>query len=207
MGEYQHCSTPSIGITFFSDSQNEGTDIGTLLMQADLAMYQAKAAGRNAMRFFVPAMQEAAATRMSTEAELRRALRDDEFKLHYQLYVDRHGQIAGIEALLRWRHPERGLVAPTEFVPLAEETGLILALGERVMDAACRQLVAWADDPYMAALKVSINVSARQFHHPDFAKLVLAALARSGANSRRLKLELTETVLLTPKTPSSACSF
>jgi diguanylate cyclase (GGDEF)-like protein/PAS domain S-box-containing protein len=196
LGEYQHCSTPSIGITLFSDSQNEGADTGTLLMQADLAMYQAKAAGRNAMRFFVPAMQEAAAARMSTEAELRRALRDDEFELHYQPQVDRDGRIAGVEALLRWRHPARGLVAPTEFVPLAEETGLILALGERVMNAACRQLAAWASDPYMAALEVSINVSARQFHHPDFAELVLEALARSGANSRRLKLELTETVLL-----------
>jgi diguanylate cyclase (GGDEF)-like protein/PAS domain S-box-containing protein len=193
LGSYVHNITPSIGITLFCD---DAADSVALLMQADLAMYQAKAAGRNAMSFFDPSMQEAVSARMSTEAELRRALRDDELELHFQPQVDRAGKITCVEALLRWQHPERGLVSPADFVPLAEETGLILALGAWVMDAACRQLSAWASDPDMAGLEMAINVSARQFHHPDFAELVRDALAQAGANPHRLKLEITESILL-----------
>jgi diguanylate cyclase (GGDEF)-like protein/PAS domain S-box-containing protein len=190
---YEHHSTPSIGIALFS---NDHDSPGDLLKQADLAMYQAKAAGRNTLRYFAPGMQAAVSERAALETDLRQSLRENEFVLHYQPQVDGAGKMTGVEALVRWRHPVRGMVSPAEFIPLAEETGLILALGQWVLETACMQLAAWAACPRAAHLDVAVNVSARQFRHPDFFDQVVAALARTGANPHRLKLELTESVMV-----------
>ncbi|MDY0976535.1 EAL domain-containing protein [Massilia sp. CFBP9012] len=183
----------SIGITVFSD---EASDAGELLRRADLAMYRAKAAGRGTVRFFDPALQAAATTRLALEGDLRAGLRENAFFLHYQPQVERDGRIAGVEALVRWRHPERGTVSPVEFIPLAEETGLALPLGHWVLECACRQLSAWAGQAETAHLEVSVNVSVRQLHHPAFVAQVLGCLDQSGADPRKLKLEITEGSLL-----------
>ncbi|MDC8756984.1 EAL and GGDEF domain-containing protein [Janthinobacterium fluminis] len=188
----EHYSSCSIGATLF---EHEG-NVGELLKRADLAMYQAKAAGRNALRFFDPQMQTAVNARMALEGDLRQALQLGEFCLHYQPQVGDGGRITGAEALLRWRHPQRGMVAPAAFIPLAEESGLILALGRWVLETACAQLLAWAAKPATARLSLAVNVSARQMRHPGFVDEVLATLARSGANPARLKLELTESLLV-----------
>jgi diguanylate cyclase (GGDEF)-like protein/PAS domain S-box-containing protein len=192
LGDYKHNSTPSIGITLFEDDK---VDMGELLKRADMAMYQAKAAGRNSLRFFDPRMQAAVSARMSLEADVRQGLYERQFLLHYQPQVDRTGRITGVEALIRWQHPKRGMVSPLEFIQLAEETGLILPLGEWVLQTACQQLAAWAALPKLANLEIAVNVSARQFHHPGFVEQVLGALALAGVDPRRLKLELTESML------------
>ena len=191
---HEHASTPSIGVALFIGHQ---LSIDELMKRADLAMYQSKAAGRNTLRFFDPQMQAAVSTRAALESDLREALLKRQFVLHYQAQVDSAHRITGVEALLRWEHPLRGLVSPLEFIPLAEETGVILALGQWVLETACAQLQRWAQRPEMAHLTIAINVSARQLHHPQFVEWVLAALARSGANPTRLKLELTESLLVT----------
>jgi diguanylate cyclase (GGDEF)-like protein/PAS domain S-box-containing protein len=195
LDQYCHHSTASIGIVLFSDA---GNDIGELLKRADMAMYEAKGSGRNTLRLFNPGMQAALSARMALENDLRQALREfeREFELHYQPQVDRHGQVTGVEALVRWRHPTRGMIPPAEFIPLAEETGLVLALGQWVLSKACGQLLAWAADPATARIEVAVNVSARQFHHPQFVAQVLEAVSVPGIDARRLKLELTETSLL-----------
>jgi diguanylate cyclase (GGDEF)-like protein len=186
-------STPSIGATLFGDPQ-VSTD--ELLKQADLAMYQAKANGRNTMRFFDPEMQSSVRSRSSLEADLRSGLQNKEFFLCYQPQVDGDSRLTGGEVLVRWRHPARGVVSPGEFIPLAEETGLILPLGQWVLNAACLQLAVWAERADASALSLSVNVSARQFRQPDFVAQVLAVLDRTGINPHRLKLELTESLLL-----------
>jgi diguanylate cyclase (GGDEF)-like protein/PAS domain S-box-containing protein len=186
-------SSASIGITLFND---QDADVGEQLKRADLALYQAKAAGRNTLRFFDPDMQTAITTRAALEADMRHGLERNEFLLHYQPQVDAKGDPTGAEALVRWRHPRRGLVSPAEFIPLAEETGLILPLGEWVLESACTRLASWGARPETAGLTMSVNVSARQFRHPDFVRQVLAVLERTGANPRRLKLELTEGLLI-----------
>jgi diguanylate cyclase (GGDEF)-like protein/PAS domain S-box-containing protein len=193
LAEYVHHCTASIGITLFNDQPATQDD---LLQRADLAMYQAKAQGRNTLRFFDPAMQAVVAARAELEAELRGALQQRAFELHYQAQVDSLGRLCGAEALLRWHHPERGWIAPASFIPLAEETGLILPIGLHVLEAACLQLVAWAALPHMAALSVAVNVSARQFRQANFVDQVLQVIDRSGANPHRLKLELTESLLV-----------
>ncbi|WP_206171454.1 EAL domain-containing protein [Thiorhodococcus mannitoliphagus] len=185
--------TPSIGLTLFRGHE---TSIEVLLKQADVALYQAKDAGRNTARFFNPTMQKAIESRMALESALRQALLKGELQLFYQPQIDQHGHCFGAEALLRWRRPDRGLVSPMEFIPLAEETGLILPIGQWVMDTACAQLKAWESDERTRSLRMAVNVSARQFHQPDFVAQVQASLERSGANPRRLKLELTESVVL-----------
>lgn len=192
LGHYKHNSTPSIGITLFEDNK---VDMGELLKQADMAMYQAKAAGRNTLCFFDPRMQAAVAARMSLEADLRQGLRERQFVLHYQPQVDRTGRITSVEALIRWQHPNRGMVSPLEFIQLAEETGLILPLGEWILQTACQQLASWAASPQLANLEIAVNVSARQFHHPGFVEQVLGALTITGALPKQLKLELTESML------------
>ena len=189
----EHHSTPSMGIALFVHGQ--GT-VDELLKQADLAMYQAKAAGRNTLRFFDPQMQALVTARAALEAGLREGILKDQFFLYYQAQVDGHGRLTGAEALLRWMSPLRGMVSPAEFIPLAEETGLILPLGHWVLETACAQLVAWAAQPEMAHLSIAVNVSARQFHHADFVDQVLAVLDKSGADPRKLKLELTESLLV-----------
>jgi EAL domain-containing protein (putative c-di-GMP-specific phosphodiesterase class I) len=191
--DYEYHSTPSIGIAVFQDHEH---NVGELLKRADLAMYQAKAAGRNTLRFFDPAMQAAASARAALEADLRQALREKQFLLHFQPQVQGAGRVTGVEALVRWRHPRRGMVSPAEFIPLAEETGLILTLGQWVLETACAQLTAWGKRADRAHLTMAVNVSARQFRHPDFMDQVLAILERTGADPHKLKLELTESVLV-----------
>jgi len=189
----QHSSTPSIGITLFSGNQL-GTD--ELFKRADVAMYQAKAAGRNTLRFYDPQMQAAVMARAALDADLRQGLQRQELLLYYQPVVDIAGRITGVEALLRWQHPVRGLVSPGEFITLAEQTGLILPIGQWVLQQACQQLVVWGLQPCTGELTLAVNVSARQFRQADFVTQVLTILDDTGANPQRLKLELTESVLL-----------
>ena len=186
-------STPSIGIALFADPE---TTIDELMKRADVAMYQAKDAGRNTLRFFDPEMQAAVAARVALEADLREGMELAQLLLHYQVQVDGAGRVTGAEALVRWQHPQRGLVSPAEFIPLAEETGLILPLGDWVLATACHQLVAWARQPATAHLTLAVNVSARQFRRKDFVRQVRTILESSGANPHKLKLELTESLLL-----------
>lgn len=186
-------STPSIGVTLFGEQQE---NLDEPLRRADLAMYQAKAAGRNTIRFFDPQMQAVVTARVTLELELREALEHDQFLVHYQPQVDSHGQVTGAEALVLWNHPRRGLVSPDRFIPLAEETGLILPLGKRILGKACAQLAHWSRQPDLAHLSVAVNVSAHQFQQADFVQQVLETLTQSDADPRRLKLELTESVLL-----------
>ncbi|ACV37194.1 EAL domain-containing protein [Accumulibacter sp.] len=188
-----HC-TASIGITLFGA---HSTNVDELLKQADLAMYQAKDSGRNAIRFFDPEMQAAITSRVALEADLREAVEAGQFQLYYQpQVVGESHRLTGAEALLRWHHSRRGMVPPSEFIPLAEETGLILPLGQWVLETACAQLATWASQPEMAQLTVAVNVSAHQIRQTDFVDQVLAVLADAGANPQRLKLELTESLLV-----------
>ncbi|HEY3431526.1 MAG TPA: EAL domain-containing protein [Rhodocyclaceae bacterium] len=188
-----YLSSPSIGATLF---RGQLIAIDDLLKQADMAMYRAKDAGRNAMRFFDPAMQTAVVARADMEAGLRQGLEQHQFLLHYQPQVVDDGRVTGAEALVRWQHPERGMVSPAEFIPLAENTGLILPLGQWVLETACHQLARWAGHPQMDHLTIAVNVSAHQFRQPDFVQQVAAVLKKTGANPERLKLELTESLLV-----------
>lgn len=185
-------STASIGITVFGHANAGTTEI---LQQADIAMYQAKMDGRAAIRFFAPELQSAVNARAELEGEVRRGIRNREFVLWYQPQVQ-HGQVLGAEALLRWNHPQRGILAPGSFIALAEETGLIIPLGRQVLEAACAQIAMWAANPATAQLTVAVNVSARQFHQTEFVQQVLRAIERARADPRRLKLEITESMLV-----------
>ncbi|MBP6119773.1 MAG: EAL domain-containing protein [Giesbergeria sp.] len=189
-----HHNTPSIGVTLFGEPQGS---VEELLKQADLAMYRAKASGRNTLCFFDPQMQSVLAERVALEKELRIALQRQDFVLHYQPQVNGAGAMVGVEALVRWQHPEHALISPLDFIPLAEDTGLILPLGRWVLETACSQLAAWAQRADRQHLTMAVNVSARQFHHADFVEQVLTVLQETGANPRRLKLELTESLLIT----------
>ncbi len=190
---HEYLSTPSIGATLFSDHQQTQEE---LLKQADIAMYQAKKGGRNTMRFFDPQMQDTINTRAALESELRKALENREFHLYYQIQVDDSHKPLGAEVLIRWIHPERGLVSPAQFIPLAEETGLILPIGQWVLEAACDQIYAWQQDELTRDLVLAVNVSAKQFLQADFVAQVGAALQRHIINPRLLKLELTESLLM-----------
>ncbi|PJI98721.1 PAS domain S-box-containing protein/diguanylate cyclase (GGDEF)-like protein [Acidovorax sp. 69] len=189
----QHYSTPSIGITLFGD---ERLTVDELLKRADLAMYQAKAAGRNTQRFFDPDMQAAVNARSNLEADLRQGLARGELLVHYQPVVDHHARLMGAEALVRWLHPQRGMISPGDFIPLAEQTGLILPLGQYVLQTACEQLQRWSQHETTAHLSISVNVSARQFRQAGFVAQVLQTLKSHNADPRKLKLELTESLLL-----------
>ena len=182
-----------IGITLIGE-HSPGPE--ELLKQAELAMYQAKESGRQNVRFFDPDMQSAVASRLSLEADLRQALAEQQFVLHYQPQVDGQGQIAGAEALIRWQHPERGMVSPGLFIPLAEESGLIVPLGRWILAEACRQLAEWQKNPTRQHWTLAVNISARQFHRSDFVDLVTELLFSSGATASGLKLELTESLLI-----------
>jgi predicted signal transduction protein with EAL and GGDEF domain len=186
-------TTASIGATLFTGHE---TSIDELLKQSDLAMYKSKESGRNAICFFDPAMQTVVMERAALEAALRRAIDEDQLLVHYQAQVFNGNRVTGAEALVRWQHPEHGLVPPAEFIPLAEETGLILSVGDKVLDTACRQLAQWAQRADRAHLSIAVNVSAQQLREENFVATVLDALARTGAEPSRLKLELTESVLV-----------
>jgi diguanylate cyclase (GGDEF)-like protein/PAS domain S-box-containing protein len=191
-GNEQH-SAASIGVALFEGRHDT---VSELLKRADLAMYQAKAAGRNTVRFFNHDMQVAVSARAALESNLRQGLREQQFFLCYQPQMDEQRHIIGSEALLRWRHPTQGLISPARFIPVCEETGMILPLGQWVLEAACTQLALWAEKPLTAQLSVAVNVSARQFHHEQFVEQILTVLEHSGANPERLKLEITESLFL-----------
>jgi diguanylate cyclase (GGDEF)-like protein/PAS domain S-box-containing protein len=186
-------STPSIGLTLF---KGRLATIDELMRQADLAMYQSKSAGRNALHFFDPKMQAAVLHRVQLDTDLRNSLEQGDFRLHYQPQVDAQGKLIGAEALLRWQHPQRGTVLPGDFIALAEETGFILPLGQWVLETACQQLAQWSGDEATAGLTLSVNVSARQFHQPEFVESALEVLRTTGAPPARLRLELTESLML-----------
>jgi diguanylate cyclase (GGDEF)-like protein/PAS domain S-box-containing protein len=188
-----HHSTPSIGATLFVDSENS---VEELLKQADIAMYQAKAAGRNTLRFYDPDMQAAVAARAELEAALRIGILEHQFVLHYQPQVEGAHSIVGAEVLLRWQRSERSRVSPDQFIPLAEEIGLILPIGQWVLEEACTQLASWSQDPHSRDLRLAVNVSARQFRQDDFVDRVRHALEASRAPATRLKLELTESMVI-----------
>ena len=187
-----HHSSISMGITIFSGMRET---VDELLKRADLALYQAKDTGRDTLRFYDPKMQAVVSARAALELDMRVGLAQGQFELYYQPQIDR-GRITGAEALLRWRHPRDGFVSPAHFIPLAEETGLILPMGEWVLQTACVQLARWAQDPELSPLKLAVNVSPRQFHQSSFVAQVLAALASSGVEGSQLKLEMTESLLL-----------
>jgi diguanylate cyclase (GGDEF)-like protein len=193
LGGLEYEITPSIGITLYA---NHAQSTDELLKQADLAMYQSKAAGRNTLRFFDPAMQAVITTRVEMESDIRQSILKGEFALYYQPQVNRDNQTVGAEVLLRWPHPQRGMVPPAAFIPLAEECGLILPLGNWVLETACTQLAQWATDDRFQHLTLAVNVSARQFRQSDFVPYVVDLLAYTGINPRRLKLELTESLLV-----------
>ena len=188
----EHRSSSSVGVALFG--VNTGGTADETFKRADVAMYQAKAAGRNTLRFFDPAMQAAVEARAALEVDVRRGLISNEFQLHYQPQVGPGNRIVGAEALLRWTHPRHGAVPPGEFIPVAEQSGLILQLGQWVLEAACAQLAAWAAVPSTAALTLAVNVSVHQFRQSDFVDQVLLAVSRAGADARLLKLELTESM-------------
>ncbi|PVY90130.1 diguanylate cyclase/phosphodiesterase with PAS/PAC sensor(s) [Acidovorax sp. 99] len=190
---HEHHFTASIGVTLLNHQRDS---VDEVLKQADMAMYRAKDAGRNTLRFFDPDMQQAVNRRALLETELHNGLRRAQFLLLYQPQVDSQGRVTGAEALVRWQHPVQGMVPPSEFIPLAEESGLILPLGHWVMETALRQQARWQQDPQFAQLSLAINVSARQFLQDDFVAQVLALVQQTGANPAQIKLELTESLLL-----------
>jgi diguanylate cyclase (GGDEF)-like protein len=184
--------TTSIGIAIFGIVPQSTEEV---LQQAEIAMYQAKTAKGNTIRFFAPELQAAINARAALEQELRTAISHQQFLLYYQPQLD-SGRVIGAEALLRWRHPYRSILPPAEFISLCEETGLILPLGDWVLETACRQLAKWAERDETAHLTIAVNISARQLRQPEFVENVLAVLERTGANPLNLELELTESMLV-----------
>jgi diguanylate cyclase (GGDEF)-like protein/PAS domain S-box-containing protein len=190
-GNEYHCKL-SIGVSLFGKHEMAED----LFKHADLAQYQAKKAGGNTLRVFHPTMQVVLDLRSALESELSQALKGNQLRLFYQPQVNAAGRVIGVEALLRWQHPQRGLVPPSDFIPLAEDTGAILAIGLWVMETACAQLKSWENDARTLDLQLAVNVSARQFSQPDFVAQVRKVLEVSCAKPARLKLELTESVVL-----------
>ncbi|MDO9060778.1 MAG: diguanylate cyclase, partial [Bradyrhizobium sp.] len=186
---HQLSTDASIGIAL---APQDGTDLDQLIKNADLAMYGAKAGGRRTHRFFEPAMDASAKARLAMEQDLRQALVDGGFEIHYQPLVDlRRDEVTGCEALLRWRHPERGMISPAEFIPVAEDTGLIVELGEWVLRTACAEATSWPDH-----VRIAVNVSPVQLKCPTLALKIVSALENSGLRASRLELEITEAVLI-----------
>lgn len=185
--------TSSIGVSLFPE---DGSDLDTLLRNADIAMYQAKNAGRNSVRFYSGTMNIRSLERLELENSLRYALQRDELELHYQPQIDIATQrMVGVEALIRWQHPDRGNIPPADFIPLAEESGLIGPLGEWVLERACRQIKHWQEH-FDSELRVSVNLSSQQFLHGNIADLVLKIIFDTALNPASLNLELTETILM-----------
>jgi len=193
LASHNYTSSVSIGITLFGDYKS---DIDELLKQADIAMYQAKEDGRNTLRFFDPQMQANISARVALEKELNQAVEQQQFQLYYQIQIDDSLQPLGAEALIRWNHPERGLVSPIDFIPVAEQSGSILAIGQWVLDTACAQLKVWQQDTFTRELTLSVNVSPKQFRQADFVSEIIMTIQQHAINPARLKLELTESLLL-----------
>jgi diguanylate cyclase (GGDEF)-like protein len=193
LGTYEHRSTVSIGATLFS-AHETGSD--NIIKRADIAMYQAKTDGRNIIRFYDPKMQEIIANRVNMERELRQAIEQQQFQLYYQIQVDSSGHPLGAEALIRWIHPKRNMISPLQFIPLAEETGLILPIGQWVLETACAQLAIWQKNAHHKHLILSLNVSAKQLHQANFVTQVQEAIQHHGVDPTKLKLELTESMLV-----------
>ena len=193
LANHTYYSTSSIGITMIDQESNT---VEELLKQADLAMYDAKSAGKNTYRFYQSAMQATINVRVSLEEDLRKALLNQEFLLHYQPQLNSNNEIIGAEVLIRWVHPERGMISPAEFIPIAEETKLILPIGAWVLKTACQHLVSWAAHEKTASLVIAVNVSIHQFRQHDFTAQVQRTLDETGANPHRLKLELTESLFV-----------
>ncbi len=186
-------SSSSMGVTLFFNHKDK---LDELLKQADTAMYEAKKSGRNTLRFFDPLMQDELEARAQLEAGLREALRKNEFRLYYQMQVNREGRILGAEVLLRWIHPQRGVISPVEFISLAEETGLIIPIGRWVLESACEQIKVWEAGERTNALQLAVNVSGRQFRQVDFVEQVCEILNNTHIDPQHLKLELTESIVL-----------
>ena len=193
LDRHEYFFTISIGAAIFFNHNHSSVE---LLKQADIAMYQAESDGRNRLRFFDANMQATIDARESLEEDLRKALHKHQFCLHYQIQVDDSNRPLGAEALIRWVHPERGIVSPVQFIPLAEESGLILCIGQWVLESACEQLKKWEQDVLTSNLVLSVNVSAKQFNQPDFVSTVQAVVQRYSIRANRLKLELTESMLV-----------
>jgi EAL domain-containing protein (putative c-di-GMP-specific phosphodiesterase class I) len=184
-------STPSIGVNLYRG--NEET-VDTLLKRADMAMYQAKDSGRNAVRFFDYTMQLAVEAYAALESDLRKAIPAGQLRLYYQIQLDNAHHPIGAEALVRWIHPLRGLVSPADFIPIAEKCSLILDIGYWVLDTACQQIAEWSHNELTRNLVLAVNISAQQFKQPDFVEQVVTLLQKHRIDPSRLKLELTESV-------------
>ena len=193
LGIHEYHNTPSIGVVLFNKFK---WNFKELFQQADIAMYQAKKEGRNGIRFYDPRMQEAITTRVNMERDLLIALKENHLRLYYQMQIDSDGKIVGAEALIRWQHPQQGLINPADFIPLAEESGLIVPIGIWVLNSACDQLKAWQQHELTCDLVLSINISAKQFNQLSFVADVQTAIQHHGINPTRLMLELTESMLL-----------
>ena len=186
-------NSPSIGITLFKQHKLTLED---LLKQADIAMYQAKKAGRNTLKFFDPQMQENILKRASLETELRKAIEQQQFQLYYQIQIDQNNKVLGAEALIRWLHPEQGMISPAQFIPLAEEMGLILPIGHWVLEQACTQLAIWQQNQLTKKLTIAVNVSPKQFLQAEFVDSIKRLIKDCAIDASCLKLELTESMLV-----------
>jgi len=193
LGVHERHNSPSIGARLFNGHEETQE---ALLKQADIAMYQAKDSGRNTLRFFDPQMQATIQARYNLENELRTAIEQQHFQLHYQLQVDHSGNPIGAEALVRWQHPIKGMIPPFDFIPVAEENGMIIPIGQWVLETACQQINQWRDDECTKHLIIAVNVSAKQFSQVDFVKQVNSAINKYAIDPSKLKLELTESMLV-----------
>lgn len=192
IGNQSYHITPSIGIAIYPIGQENANDV---LKYADTAMYRAKEEGRNLIRFFLPKMQQAAEARLTMQNALRTALTKKEFELYFQPQINFHGNLIGAEVLLRWRHPERGMISPADFIPLAEDSGMIVPIGEWVLRKSCEQFQQWREQGIMLE-KISVNLSPRQFHQAHFVPLVKSIIEESGIAPEHLELEVTERILI-----------
>lgn len=193
LGHFMYNCSASIGVTMF---RGVGVSIEEVHKRADAAMYQAKNAGRNAVRFYDPQTQAALEARSELEHSLRNAIEHQQLRMYFQVQVDQHSKPIGAEALIRWIHPQLGMVYPAQFIPIAEETGLILPIGQWILESVCRQIKLWEANPLARELQIAVNVSARQFYQPDFVALIANLVRETGINPARLKLELTESMVL-----------
>jgi diguanylate cyclase (GGDEF)-like protein/PAS domain S-box-containing protein len=193
LGNHNHHYTASIGAALYDGNTFQ---VEELLKRADMAMYEAKSVGRNQLRFFDPEMQAQVNARVAMEADMRKALAQGEFVLHYQPQMDQLGSIVGTEALVRWQHPEKGMIPPGNFISFAESSGLIVPLGKIILEMACSQLAQWSRLPGFATIRMSVNISAKQLHHPDFVSDVVALLEKYTVPPDQLELELTESLFV-----------